>query len=121
VHGEDEAVVRGEIDAILDRLREVDPEFEAEARLVTARPPYHLDAQHILARTFGEALGGAKPPSGMSFWTDAAILAGAGIPSVLFGPGGAGLHSISEYVIVDDVYACRDVLVDATRRLLTGA
>ena len=35
---------------------------------------------------------------GMSFWTDAAVLGDAGIPSVLFGPGGAGLHSIEEYV-----------------------
>ena len=39
----------------------------------------------------------------MTFWTDAAILGAAGIPSVLFGPGGAGLHSIEEYVILDDV------------------
>ena len=36
--------------------------------------------------------------------------AGAGIPSVLFGPGGAGLHSTEEYVVVDDVIACRDAL-----------
>ena len=46
----------------------------------------------------------------MSFWTDAAMLGGAGIPSVLFGPGGAGLHSIEEYVNVRDVLACRDAL-----------
>ena len=42
----------------------------------------------------------------------------AGIASVLFGPGGAGLHSIEEYVLIEDVYACRDILVDATRRLI---
>ena len=48
--------------------------------------------------------------TGMSFWTDAAILGGAGIPSVLFGPGGAGLHSVEEYVNVADVIACRDAL-----------
>jgi acetylornithine deacetylase len=46
----------------------------------------------------------------MSFWTDAAILGEAGIPAVLFGPGGAGLHSIEEYVRVADVIACRDTL-----------
>jgi acetylornithine deacetylase len=36
----------------------------------------------------------------------------AGIPSVLFGPGGAGLHSTEEYVHVADVITCRDVLAD---------
>jgi acetylornithine deacetylase len=48
----------------------------------------------------------------MSFWTDAAILAGAGIPTVLFGPGGAGLHGVEEYVRVDDVLTCRDALAE---------
>jgi len=36
---------------------------------------------------------------------------------VLFGPGGAGLHSLSEYVLIEDVYTCRDVLADTARRL----
>jgi acetylornithine deacetylase/succinyl-diaminopimelate desuccinylase-like protein len=31
---------------------------------------------------------------------------------VVFGPGGAGLHSDEEYVITDDVIACRDLLVE---------
>jgi acetylornithine deacetylase len=53
---------------------------------------------------------------GASFWTDEAILGHAGIPSVLFGPGGAGLHSIEEYVNVADVMFCRDVLADLARR-----
>jgi acetylornithine deacetylase/succinyl-diaminopimelate desuccinylase-like protein len=29
---------------------------------------------------------------------------------VLFGPGGAGLHSTEEYVRIDEVAICRDVL-----------
>jgi len=31
---------------------------------------------------------------------------------VIFGPGGAGLHSIEEYVIAEEVLACRDALAN---------
>jgi acetylornithine deacetylase len=50
----------------------------------------------------------------MTIGTEAAILGAAGIPSVLFGPGGAGLHSIEEYVIVEDMCRCRDALAALT-------
>ena len=56
------------------------------------------------------ALGLPVHKVGMSFWTDAAVLGAAGIPTVLFGPGGAGLHGPEEYVTVADVEACRNVL-----------
>jgi acetylornithine deacetylase len=52
---------------------------------------------------------------GMSFWTDAAVLGSAGIASVLFGPGGAGLHSTEEYVEIQDVLRCRDALAALAR------
>ena len=55
---------------------------------------------------------------GMTFWTDAAILGAAGIPSVLFGPGGAGLHTPDEYVQVGDVRLCRDALVTLAREFM---
>ena len=55
-------------------------------------------------------------PTGMSFWTDASVLGDAGIPSLLFGPSGAGLHSTEEYVDAASVLTCRDVLVDLARR-----
>ena len=54
----------------------------------------------------------------MTFWSDAAILGAAGIPSVLFGPGGAGLHSREEYVRVEDVLKCRDALVALAREFV---
>ena len=57
---------------------------------------------------------------GMSFWTDASVLGDAGIPSVVFGPGGAGLHSISEYVIADDVITCRDALIELAKEFCCG-
>ena len=120
VSGEDEQVVTREIEDLLDRLRRADPEFEGTARLMGYRPAYCLDGAHALPRALSQSLaraGRTAEPTGMSFWTDAALLAGAGIPSVLFGPGGAGLHSIVEYVNVEDLYTCRDVLADTTREL----
>ncbi len=120
VTGEDERVVDAEIRAIVARLVAADPEFEASVRVTGHRPPYCLDASHPLARALGDAVtrvGRAGDPVGMSFWTDAAVLGGAGIPALLFGPGGAGLHGATEYVNLDDVYLCRDILVDAVGRL----
>ena len=52
---------------------------------------------------------------GMSFWTDAAVLGAAGIPSVLFGPTGAGLHGVDEWVDLASVRQCRDALVALIR------
>jgi acetylornithine deacetylase len=118
VDGETRDTVLQEVETILERLRRADPDFRADARLVTYRPAHCLDAAHPLATTISHALarqGRASAPTGMSFWTDAAILSAAGTPSVLLGPGGAGLHSTQEYVLVDDVYACRDLLADAAR------
>ena len=121
VSGEDGTSVTREVGDILARLVAADPEFEGDAKLVTYRPAYRLDRGHPLvaaARHALERAGGSAVPVGMSFWTDAAILGDAGIPTVLLGPGGAGLHSLSEYVTVDDVHTCRDVLVELVNDLM---
>jgi acetylornithine deacetylase len=118
VSGETVATVTGELDAILAKLRREDPEFDATLTPLLARPPYALAPDHDLPRALAKArhaTGGDQPFVGMSFWTDAAVLGSAGIPSVLFGPGGAGLHSVEEYVDVDDVLQCRDTLAALAR------
>ena len=102
-----------EVLGILDGLSREDAEFEASAVLAFSRPPYELASDHELPRQLVEAmqsLGGDPAAVGMSFWTDAAVLGSVGIPTVLFGPGGAGLHSREEYVTTDDVVTCRDAL-----------
>ena len=102
-----------EIRDLIAALRDDDSELEASFEVMFSRPPYELSASHELPRALELASTSAgTTPSivGMSFWTDAAILGGAGIPSVLFGPGGAGLHSLEEYVLVSEVTVCRDAL-----------
>jgi acetylornithine deacetylase len=123
VSGDAGASVLAEMQALVARLHAADPDLRAEVELCAERPPYRLDPSHALPAAIAASLTARErsaAPGGMSFWTDAAILGGAGIPSVLFGPGGAGLHSAVEYVHVDDVYVCRDVLVDVARRI-TGS
>jgi acetylornithine deacetylase len=123
VSGEDGQTVVAEVQAILDHLRALDPEFEATVTLTAYRSAHKVDAAHRLPATLGQVLertGRSGEPTGMSFWTDAAVLADAGISSVLFGPGGAGLHSTTEYVTIDDLYVCRDVLVETVRRLVAA-
>jgi acetylornithine deacetylase len=104
--------------AILNELRAEDPEFEGDAKLVFGRDAYeiapssHLPGALLQAAT---AVGCGAKRVGMTFWTDASILGAAGIPTVLFGPGGAGLHSTEEYVWLDDVCRCRDALAGLAR------
>ena len=115
ISGETSATAVAEVNRILEELKGQDPEFEGSVRLAFSRPPYETPAGHQLITTLtacARSRGLPASASGMTFWTDAAILGESGTPSVLFGPGGAGLHSTEEYVNTADVIACRDVLAD---------
>ena len=104
-----------EVDDLLARLRGEDADFKAASKAMFARSPYEVDADHALPQAMLRAAGSASAPIGMSFWTDAGILGDAGIPSILYGPMGAGLHSTEEWVNVQSVMKCRDALVALAR------
>ena len=110
VEGEPQEIALTEAESILEALRAEDPQFRATARFLFTRSPYVTPPDHALPRLLG-----AHESRAMSFWTDAAILGAAGIPSVVFGPGGAGLHGIEEYVRVNEVTECAEALVALAR------
>lgn len=112
--GEPLDVALTEVGAILDQLGRPDPTFRADVTLLLARPAYSIDASHPLPTTLrrlAAASGREAPITGMSFWTDAALLGAAGIPTVLYGPRGAGLHGIDEHVVIEDLDVCADVFM----------
>ena len=116
---EPESIALEEVQRILDDLAKEDSTFRGSATARFSRPGYEVPVDHELPQMLTTALataGGRPCITGASFWTDAAVLGHAGIPSILFGPGGAGLHSIEEYVNVADVLLCRDALVELARR-----
>jgi acetylornithine deacetylase len=113
VTGESAAQARSEVEEVLRSLEREDEEFHADVQLMFARAPYQIPDAHPLPDRLARIVASiGRPPRqvGMSFWTDAAILGEAGIPTVLFGPGGAGLHAREEYVNLADVLICRDAL-----------
>lgn len=114
--GESEADAETELDALFERLQQKDPHFKAKCELTFARPPYEISTSHALpqavARAIERAIQRDVEFGGLTAWTDSAILAEAAIPSVVFGPGGAGLHGLVEYTEIQDIYDCRDVLVE---------
>ncbi len=111
--GESGEEVEGEMQAILRGLAAKDPAFRAEARLLSSRAAYQIAPEAPIASAAAKAIGaacGAARHAGMSFWTDTALLAAAGVPGVVFGPAGQGLHGAEEYVELDSVTKCAEAL-----------
>jgi len=118
VTGEAPDVGLTEVQGVLSALSGEDGDFAASARQLLTRPPHEIADDHPVCSALRQILmrrGLAAEPTGMSFWTDAAILGRAGTSAVLFGPAGAGLHGPDEYVEIDSVCVCRDALVELIR------
>lgn len=128
--GETGETVRGEIAAILDGVRAESPDFAATYEQFFVRLPLEVDESAPIIRALDAAatpvLGPGHPAhTGMAGWTDAQVLDGAGIPSVLFGPGsapdptdGASLnlaHAAVEYASLASTATCARILVDVAR------
>ena len=114
VPGETDEQVLGEIEEVLARLRREEPGLTARATLGLARPPFEVareaDVVQTLARGYQAALGRAPTFGGQTPWMDSALLAEAGVETVVFGPGGAGAHAAQEWVDLESVVAVAAVL-----------
>jgi acetylornithine deacetylase len=114
--GETEAQATAELQAIIDAIKENDPNYQAAVKPTFVRDPFEVTANARIVKTLEAAythrMGTAPQHSGQSFWTDAAILAGAGMETVLIGPTGGGLHSEEEWVDLDSVVDLAYILAE---------
>lgn len=105
---ETSADVERELTAIVEDAGRQDPEFHADVRVSFARDAYELAADHHLVKLVRRH--SCSPEIvGLPFWADSALIAAAGVPTVLFGPGGEGLHETEEWVELADLRRCLDV------------
>lgn len=113
VPGETPAAVAAEITALVESLAADNPQFRAVVRPGLDRPPMETPADAPLPALLREhaaaVLGRPVPVQGVPYWTDAASLAAAGIPTVLFGPSGAGAHALEEWVDMSSVQQCATI------------
>jgi acetylornithine deacetylase len=102
-----------ELDSILSRLSTEDPQFKARWRTTFARHPWQAVEGPLLGaleRACSVELGALPQRATGTIWTDAALMEEAGIPTLVFGPGGEGSHAVVEYVEVDSVVTCARIL-----------
>jgi len=102
----------------IDDLTKTIPGFSATVKLDFERPGYEIEQNtpivQTIHRSFNEVMQTEPAYMGMFAWLDSAILGRAGIPTVILGPGGAGMHSAVEYVYLQDVVDCAAIIAQAT-------
>ena len=111
------ADVEADIAVLLTDCRTADPDLVASSRTTLARDPFETDPSAVIVGTVCDAaaqvLGRPADIVGVSYWADSAFISGAGIPTVLFGPGGDGAHADVEWVSLTDTGACTRALTAA--------
>jgi len=118
--GERGADIEAALEALLERCRAADRDLVAAQRTLLVREPFEIDqAQELVglvAASAAEVLGEGPRIAGASYWADAAFIAAAGIPTVLFGPSGEGAHAVEEWVSLSATEAVADTLVALAAR-----
>lgn len=110
-----------DINHILSGIQQRVPSFNySQPRLVMQRPPLKVSPDHefvkMVTAATSEVFAQCSPLRSQTFWCDAALLHAAGIPAVIFGPSGAGLHSKEEWVDVESIRKTEALLSTVIRK-----
>lgn len=119
IPGETAAVVEAQLRALLADAGRDDPTFRAKLTMGIVRNPFQIAPDAPIVTTVVAAAnsvtGASAALTGAFGWMDSAILSEAGIPTVIYGPSGAGAHAESEWVDLDTVEQARQVYIATAR------
>jgi acetylornithine deacetylase len=114
IPGETRESCTNQLTEILDRLKAEDPNFNYKLRVIFERPTFAVDPNTKIVTTLTQAFTQETKFQpvirGEAFWTDAALLQAAGIPSVLFGVDGEGAHAATEWTTIQSLTTVTNVL-----------
>jgi acetylornithine deacetylase len=119
VPGEPPGVALAEVESILETLAAQDPDFDGRCRELLARDPWEASGDPATARLLElidggmQATGRAAPRRfGAPYWMESALWQAAGVPTLVWGPAGGGLHADDEWL---DLGQLRDHAVALSR------
>ncbi len=96
------------------------PGLRFELRRLVARAAFETDAASPIVVAVAEAVaavtGSMARVRGEPFWTDAGLIAEAGIPCLVFGVDGGGAHADEEWAEIESVHQVTAVLAQTIRR-----
>jgi acetylornithine deacetylase len=119
IPGESEAQVAAELQALADALAAEDPTFTASVKPFFVREPFEVAPSAAIVSAVDDAaqavLGRAPRRLGQTPWMDSALLAAAGVETVVIGPAGAGAHAAVEWVDFESVVKLAEILVRAAQ------
>jgi acetylornithine deacetylase/succinyl-diaminopimelate desuccinylase-like protein len=111
-----------------ETVRDVEAELaalDAQHRIILVRDACEVasdeDVVAVVSASATAILGDAPRLTGVSYWADAAFIAAAGIPTVMFGTSGEGAHALEEWVSIPDTLAVTRILVEAARALTASS
>jgi acetylornithine deacetylase len=126
--GEDAAAALSEVRDLVGAVTAVTPGLGSTAELVLARDAWQADAAGPAAELMdllADALpaAGAAPPArtGAPYWMESALWQANGVPTVVCGPAGGGLHAVDEWVDLAQLRRFPVAVADAVGRFLAGA
>ncbi len=124
VPGESVKQVESEIRRLIAEQRDSDPVFEADLRVTLCRDPFEVSPEAKVVESLGKAYrqvrGEDAQFGGQNPWMDSALLAAAGVETVVIGPSGAGAHSDEEWVDLESLDRLAAILAHAAQDYCGG-
>ncbi|KAI1361705.1 tryptophan synthase beta subunit-like PLP-dependent enzyme [Xylaria arbuscula] len=116
VKGETRESVKQEVQELLDEVSTDVHGFRYQLRTIFDRNPYELPLDHpflTLVKEKVEKGTGKKPKVAREqYWTNCALLGDVGIPVLLLGPHGEGLHAKEEFAKVESLQQTTAILIN---------
>ena len=112
--GESLEKIKQEIETILAQLSNNDERFKANYKTAVQRTSYEIPSEAPIVKHVAQATRKilCKKPNfiGHNWWEDSALLAEAGIETVIVGPVGGGIHTHEEWVDLQSVVSLAEIL-----------